>query len=201
MTIALLVIGCVAVWLAPARYRLAVWVIVIIAVVTPWRTFQDHAHWSRVRWVPFVSPPVRVGDIVGNILLYVPFGLLYARRRQKHAVLGWAVRHALLLSGSTEFTQLFSHGRFPSVQDILMNVIGAVAGITIARLRTDSMVSADVGTRYGGTFKSSTTSAGTAFPAPDDKTCSSGASHARQNHHSLLACRTKRSVRQDSGSV
>ena len=133
MSIGLLIMGCVAVWLMPARYRFVVWLLVILVVVTPWGTLQDHAHWNRVRWVPFVSPPVRVGDILGNIMLYVPFGLFYDGGRHGRPALRSGIAQALLVSTSTELTQLFSHSRFPSVQDILMNVAGAVAGIILTR--------------------------------------------------------------------
>jgi glycopeptide antibiotics resistance protein len=132
MAIGLLIMACVAVWLVPDRYRFVVWLIVILVAVTPWRTLQDHAHWNRVRWVPFVSPPVRAGDILGNIMLYVPFGFFYGRGRHGRPALRSGMAQALLVSTSTELTQLFSHNRFPSVQDILMNVAGAVAGIILS---------------------------------------------------------------------
>lgn len=132
MAIGLLLVGGVAVWLVPARYRFGVWLVIILVVVTPWRTFQDHAHWNRVRWVPFVSPPVRIGDILGNIMLYVPFGLFYKRERHGHPALRSGITHAFLFSTGTELTQLFSHNRFPSAQDVLMNIAGAVAAMTLS---------------------------------------------------------------------
>jgi len=132
MTIGILIIGCVAIWIMPARYRLAVWIVVILAVVTPWRTFQDHADWTRVRWVPFVSPPIRVRDIVGNVALYVPFGMFCARRFGPDGLVS-SIFCALLLSFGTETTQLFSHNRFPSFQDLLLNVIGSATGTFIGR--------------------------------------------------------------------
>jgi hypothetical protein len=97
-TIGLLLVGGVAVWLVPARYRFGVWLVLILVAVTPWRTFQDHAHWNRVRWMPFVSPPVRIGDIVGNIMLYVPFGLFYRGGRHGRPALRSGITHAFLLS-------------------------------------------------------------------------------------------------------
>lgn len=134
MTLGLLIIGSAIVWLLPARFRFAAWMIVIMAAVVPWRAPQDHPHWDRVRWIPYVSPPVRARDIAGNFALYVPFGLLYARGRPIPAVYLRALAYAVLLSIGTEFTQLFSHHRFPSVQDVLMNVLGAVGGIAIVRV-------------------------------------------------------------------
>jgi glycopeptide antibiotics resistance protein len=129
MTLALLLLGLIIVWLLPERYRFWAWMVVIIAVVVPWRAPQNHAHWIRVRWIPFVSPPVLLRDIAGNIMLYVPYGFFYGSRKDRGAVLRAGVLWALLLSAGTECSQLFSHGRFPSVQDVLMNVLGAAVGI------------------------------------------------------------------------
>jgi hypothetical protein len=140
MTLGLLIIGSVIVWLLPARFRLAAWMIVIMAAVVPWRAPQDHPHWNRARWVPFVSPPVRARDIAGNFALYVPFGFLYARGRPMPAVFLRGLAYAVLLSTGTEFTQLFSHQRFPSVQDVLMNVLGAAGGMAIVRVSEGTRV-------------------------------------------------------------
>lgn len=72
-------------------------------------------------------------DIFGNMLLYVPFGLFYANWRRQPAVWRSGLAYAALLSSATEFTQVFSHGRFPSLQDILMNVVGAAIGIGLSQ--------------------------------------------------------------------
>ena len=115
-------------------YRLRVscwvgWIGVIIAVVVPWTTFRSHSHWDRVLWVPFVSPPVKPVDIIANVLFYVPFGAFYAWAWFRHR---WrAVAYAMVLSVATEFTQVFSHGRFPSTTDVVSNVLGACAGIVL----------------------------------------------------------------------
>ena len=103
----------------------------IVVVVVPWWSFQNHSHWARIRWMPFISPPVRPGDIMGNVLLYVPFGYFaYSNSRHRGRLAG--VGGAALLSCMTEFTQVFSHGRFPSVQDVLMNVVGGAIGVALA---------------------------------------------------------------------
>jgi glycopeptide antibiotics resistance protein len=110
--------------------HLALCTLVIVAIVVPWRSLQTHPHWLRIRWVPFVSAPVGLGDIIGNVLLYVPFGYFagsYFGRR------GWLMGlvGATVLSCTTEFTQIWSHGRFPSLQDVLMNVSGAAVGMAL----------------------------------------------------------------------
>ena len=113
------------------RFCFGMWIVAIVALVVPWRSWQDHAHWDRIRWVPFVSAPVTVRDVIGNILLYVPFGYFgYSHSRGRAWLIGGG---AVILSCTTESWQIWSHGRFPSVQDVLMNIAGAAAGIALAR--------------------------------------------------------------------
>src|SRR5262245_6008608 len=61
------------------RARLIVWTIFIGVCVVPWMDLQNHTHWSKVQWIPFVTPPVKVVDIVVNVALYVPFGYWFIR--------------------------------------------------------------------------------------------------------------------------
>lgn len=119
-------------WLT--RHRLALWVVLIVFIVFPWESLQNHAHWDSVQWIPFVSPPVRIRDIVGNIALYLPFAWFYMRRSSGSSATACLLL-ASALSLSTEASQLFSHGRFPSVQDVLTNVTGAAVGVVLARTR------------------------------------------------------------------
>ena len=42
---------------------------------------------------------------------------------------------AVLLSSATEWTQVYSHTRFPSTTDVSCNVIGAVLGRLVADRR------------------------------------------------------------------
>lgn len=127
-------LGLAAVIASPRRYRLAIWIAVIATIVVPWRSFQTHSHPDRILLIPLVSPPVRLHDIIGNVVLYMPFGFFYASRvdrlarRQILRGVGWAALLAVL----TEASQIFSHGRFPSVQDALANVLGAGLGLAIA---------------------------------------------------------------------
>jgi glycopeptide antibiotics resistance protein len=110
------------------------WVVVILAIVVPWRSFQPHSHWDRVGWIAFVSPPVRFRDVILNSLLYLPFGYWHGGGSGKTRWLrtaGWA----LVLSISTELTQVFAHGRFPSATDVVANVAGAIWGNLWGRRR------------------------------------------------------------------
>ena len=117
-----------------ARVALVLWIGVILFVVTPWYGLRDHSHWARVQWIPFISPPIRLRDMVANTLFYVPFGYFYVRATRRGGV--WhAVATGLLLSAVTELTQVYSHGRFPSTTDLLCNSAGAHLGALWATRR------------------------------------------------------------------
>lgn len=118
--------------LVPARWHLPVWTLVVVAVVVPWTSWVGHAHWGRVEWMPF-TPPLRKRDIVLNVLLYVPLGFCVVRdgRWGRRVVSVLAV--GLGLSLMTETTQVFSHGRFPAMTDVVTNTAGAWIGAMAAR--------------------------------------------------------------------
>ena len=118
------------------RMQFGVWTALIVLIVLPWTSYVGHTHWARVAWIPFVSPPVPVGDIVRNVLLYLPWGYLYVRQsRKSRGAIFRALGYAMALSVATEATQLFSHGRFPSSTDVTCNVAGAWIGGRWARRR------------------------------------------------------------------
>ncbi|MGP8243562.1 MAG: VanZ family protein [Bryobacteraceae bacterium] len=76
-------------------------------------------------------------DVVVNVLLYMPLGVLvfvWLRGRLalvQAAVLGLA--GGALLSGGMEFLQAFDRPRQPSPLDLITNVLGTAAGIALAR--------------------------------------------------------------------
>jgi glycopeptide antibiotics resistance protein len=112
-------------------------VTIIAALVVPWESFEPHSHWSRVAWVPFSTPPpVTARDLIFNVLLYVPFGYLFARLRVGGSwVVLTCLSGAVVLSCGTELLQVYSHGRFPSATDVVMNIAGAYVGLRLARRR------------------------------------------------------------------
>ena len=118
-----------------ARRLLAVWVSVFFLLVLPWTDLQDHAHLYKVEWPPRLSSPRRVADVVGNIVLFMPFGFLVATawppRRRGVWPLGLCA--ALILSAAAEGAQLYSHSRVPSIADLASNVTGASIGLWLAR--------------------------------------------------------------------
>ena len=118
------------------RASLVAAVALIAAAVIPWNDFQGHTHWQKVGWIPFVSPPVRVRDIVANTLLFMPLGAAVVLNRGRAALRASLVIAALAgaaLSLSAEFLQLYSHTRFPAATDVVCNTAGAALGAFIAR--------------------------------------------------------------------
>lgn len=109
-----------------------VWSAVIVAATVPSTDFVGHTHWQKVQWIPFRSPPVRLLDVVGNIVLYAPFGYALARASAPRARNWHVVAIAGALSLTLEWSQLYSHSRFPSLQDVLCNVLGAWGGAWFA---------------------------------------------------------------------
>jgi glycopeptide antibiotics resistance protein len=125
------------------RQRLGalLWIALIVAAVLPWTSWQDHAHWTKIGWWPFISPPVRIRDIVINLALYVPLGYLLARAAPSRLVWLRVLGLSLVLSIATEATQIYSHSRFPSATDVAVNVIGAAIGARYRMRRSKAAIS------------------------------------------------------------
>jgi glycopeptide antibiotics resistance protein len=117
-----------------SRIRFGLWCVVIMAATVPWTDLVDHTHWEKVQWVPFRSPPTRLFDVVVNVLLYLPFGYQFFRAFPNRVRVWQAVALASALSFAIEASQLYSHSRFPSVQDLLCNVAGSWLGAITAML-------------------------------------------------------------------
>jgi len=78
-------------------------------------------------------------DILSNIFLYVPFGLLVcvaltARIRRQSAAIGLTVAGAAILSVGIEWLQSFSATRVSSLMDVAANVLGAGIGVFLSVL-------------------------------------------------------------------
>ena len=116
------------------RWPFVLWTVLIVLVVVPWVGYQNHSHWQRVGWIPFASAEVRLRDVAVNLSLYAPWGYFCARSVRVVARRLWiVVALAAALSITTETSQVYSHGRFPSATDVTCNVIGALAGALWAR--------------------------------------------------------------------
>ena len=104
----------------------------MLVAAFPWGDLQGHAHWRKVGWIPFVSPPVRLRDMALNTLLCAPIGGLCGRLFQRPLLRAFGL--SLGLSLTAEWAQVYSHSRFPSATDVTCNVAGAVlAAATFAR--------------------------------------------------------------------
>ena len=101
----------------------------VLAIDYPWGDFTGHTHWGNVRWIPFVTPPVEPADVLQNILMLVPLGFVAAfPARSAARGIGTALLAGFAVSVAGEWTQLYSHGRFPSATDVAANVMGAAIG-------------------------------------------------------------------------
>jgi glycopeptide antibiotics resistance protein len=99
--------------------------------------------WRNAERIPLLNSESRLlslGDAVGNILLFVPFGFFLhgwrlARRREAAGRISinpsWLA--ALGFSATIECCQLFLDGRTASVNDVMTNVAGALIGLRLAR--------------------------------------------------------------------
>lgn len=134
--ILLVACGFVCYWLAPlvpARPLWFLWSAGIVAVTVPWLDFHRRPLWWTIAWIPFVSPPITLFDLVSNILLFIPFGLLYARAAAGPHLIWRAAGWGALLSTAVEASQVFSRGRIASGTDVVTNVIGAAIGAALWR--------------------------------------------------------------------
>lgn len=128
--------------LVPRRARLVVWTCIVIGGVVPWSTWVGHSHWDRIEWVPF-SRAIRPRDLILNVLFYLPIGWFFVSRRKPTAALSpiaWAGLFGLALSTVTEVTQVFGHGRFPTMTDVVTNTSGTLIGAMLAARRHRQVV-------------------------------------------------------------
>jgi glycopeptide antibiotics resistance protein len=120
---------------------LAFWLLYVCLIIVSgvYHTdFVAHSHWEFVKWLPPVDEIRTVEfwlDLLVNVLLYVPFALLYLQRSvtvTRALALG-VVLMGLVLSCGIELYQVYSHNRRPAPSDILCNVTGTWMGVWIRR--------------------------------------------------------------------
>jgi hypothetical protein len=98
----------------------------------PWGDWVGHSHWAKVAWIPYLQGPVRLSDILQNLLLFSPVGFFSSRvfhRRPER----WAAILTFPVAFVGEWTQVYSHARFPSATDLLNNLCGAWAAARLCR--------------------------------------------------------------------
>jgi glycopeptide antibiotics resistance protein len=112
-------------------------VIILGFTIMPWTNYVGHSHWDLVRWLPFYDHPLVLSDVLGNVVLFVPFGLFLGRalpRSSPRRVWLLTLLTAVALSTSVEFFQVYCHNRHPSTTDIGTNLLGAVFGVMLSKL-------------------------------------------------------------------
>ena len=75
-------------------------------------------------------------DAVANIILFIPFGLLYTLRGLggKSFSPGLLMLMAFTLSFGIEYYQVYCHNRSTSLLDLLDNVLGAYIGMRLGEM-------------------------------------------------------------------
>jgi len=101
--------------------------IALILLLTLW----PHDSPNQLRLRPLGD--LTLVGVVGNLLLFLPFGMALYLQRWKLAA---AVAVAFASSISIELTQLAVHGRTTLTDDVLFNTLGAAAGwVTVANTK------------------------------------------------------------------
>jgi glycopeptide antibiotics resistance protein len=84
---------------------------------------------STIDLLRYATPRVAFRNIGGNVLLFVPFGvllpLLFEKLRRPWPLL-WRVT---IISVAIEVGQLFTRARATDVDDVILNAVGALAGL------------------------------------------------------------------------
>lgn len=104
---------------------------VVLTAGLPFGDFQNHPHWTKVAWIPFVSPPIKVTDCLLNIVLFIPVGYLLRPASSKRRLVATSML-VVVLSAACEYAQVYSHSRIPSLTDVCCNVIGGALGAAAA---------------------------------------------------------------------
>lgn len=111
------------------------WLLVIVFICTfPW--FVGPAQLQTVTWVPFTDlySARRIVDAVANCMLYLPLGFCYMQIQvgtKRTTSIVEAGLLAILLAGSCELYQIFSPLRYPTMTDVVMNILGSLLGASI----------------------------------------------------------------------
>lgn len=109
------------------------WFLIVVAVSGPWFGIVGEPQWQRVTWMPFHGLDDKPRDMAANLLMWIPFGLTFARDRRGAGRLGIVVLASLGLSLVAEVPQLFYRLRDPSATDVVMAMCGSAAGSVAAQ--------------------------------------------------------------------
>jgi VanZ family protein len=123
-----------ATWLEPRYASIAAGIVALIVYGSLY-PFRFHSHAGPVGPVRHLlatsAHPIERGDLISNILLYLPLGLFVAAslRRVSPIVSGMAAGlFGFLLSAAVELTQFFDLSRGSEMGDVYANTAGTVLG-------------------------------------------------------------------------
>jgi glycopeptide antibiotics resistance protein len=130
-------------------------VVVALITIVPLRATNDKA--THVNVVPFGSvvacisgkshgirqlPRRCIGNVLGNVLLFVPFGILFTAITNRYRSPAVLLVAASLSSAAIEAIQYAERtvpiGRTVDIDDVLWNTTGALAGFMIVRMWRES---------------------------------------------------------------
>lgn len=112
----------------------------LAAIVQTWRRDVILEGLGTANFIPFktIKMYIKYADrlnsfenLVGNILAFVPFGVLFPMMRKKKSGLSDVFANALVLVLGIEVFQLFSAFGAFDVDDIILNCFGAVLGYVV----------------------------------------------------------------------
>lgn len=116
---------------------LGIYLTIIFSVtVSPMYGFSGTIHWNQVNLIPgqvFRDKPINYLNLFGNILMFMPIGILAPLISRKLQRLFNISLLGMLISLGIETMQLFL-GRGTDIDDLLLNTIGTVLGYSLFAL-------------------------------------------------------------------
>ncbi len=116
------------------------WVLVVVSLTFfPFRIVL-YDWYGSANFVPFGSiaqlisetiPEVAVRNILGNIVLFVPFGLLMPLLFDRMQALGSLLWRIVVISVLIESLQIFTRARSVDVDDVVLNTLGGAIGFLL----------------------------------------------------------------------
>ena len=120
-------------------------VFVLMLLYSGWLPFEFRlgvGGGGSTRFLGLLVSPTGVRDVVSNIVLYMPLGVLLQYRYKGSGLVFRGMNKLFLVVGTTlavEFGQLFIVGRDPSWCDVWCNTLGAVVGSMITPVMAGSI--------------------------------------------------------------
>ncbi|HJU19557.1 MAG TPA: VanZ family protein [Stellaceae bacterium] len=91
---------------------------------------NDSGPWQALA-ASWAEPPSGFGDLIANILLYMPFGLFGTLALRREALSRFAIVTCagLVLCTSVELAQFYDQGRMTNLSDVYLNTFGTGLGV------------------------------------------------------------------------